>query len=100
LSRRAHLARVDLVGMTREQLEACAGPPLDVQYSGNWEYLTYVSPVPPPEAKESRCIATFMMRAGYVENLDYSTPSGGLIQTSIRQCLSIVDPCLPKEPKD
>ena len=94
LSRRAHLARVDLGGLPRSELLACAGEPVRVQHTDGWEYLTYVSPLPTKQRDADQCVATFMLRAGYVEGLDYETPSGALIGRSIPECLSIVDPCL------
>jgi hypothetical protein len=94
LSRRAHLARVDLAGLSRSELLACAGEPVRVQHAGEWEYLTYISPLPTKRENADQCVATFMVRAGYVDGLDYETASGGLIGKSIPECLSIVDPCL------
>ena len=94
LSRRAHLARVDLGGLSRADLLACAGEPIRTQYTDGWEYLTYMSPLPTKQKDADQCVATFMLRAGYVEGLDYETPSGALIGRSIPECLSIVDPCL------
>jgi hypothetical protein len=98
-SRRAHRARVDLAGITRTELQRCAGDPLRVERTGGWEYLTYVSPRREDQQRSTQCVATFMVRNGYVEDLDYENPSGGLIGTSIGECLAIVDPCLPKEKK-
>ena len=45
-------------------------------------------------------MATFMVRNGYIEDLAYATPSGGIIGKNIRECLAIVGPCLPKAPED
>jgi hypothetical protein len=94
--RRAHLAREDLTGMSRAELVSCAGQPLDVQHAGSWEYWIYVSPEQTLKPENTRCVATFMARNGYVESLDYANPSGGLIKDSITECLSIVDKCLPE----
>jgi len=99
LSRRAHLARVDLGGLSRSDLLACAGEPARIQHAGGWEYLTYISPLPTKHENADQCVATFMLRAGYVEGLDYETPSGALIGKSIPECLSIVDPCLALQNK-
>jgi hypothetical protein len=96
LSRRAHRARVDLEGLSRDDLIACAGEPVRIQEAGAWEYLTYISSLPTKGKGASQCVATFMVRGGYVQGLDYETPNGGLIGKSITECLSIVDPCLPK----
>ena len=96
LSRRAHRARLDLEGMSRADLEACAGEPIRIEQAGAWEYLTYLSPLPTKQKNATQCLATFMVRGGYVEGIDYETPSGGLIGKSITECLAIVDPCLPK----
>ena len=94
--RRAHLAREDLTGMSRAEVVSCAGQPVEVQYAGSWEYWIYVSPEQTQKPEHSRCVATFMARNGYVESLDYATPSGGLIKESITECLPIVEDCLPK----
>src|SRR5262245_41198628 len=91
-SRRAHLARVDLEGRSAAQLQACAGDPLRVERSGHWEYLTYVSPLRPNQERSTQCVATFVVSNGYVEDLQYQNPSGGLIGKSIAECLPIVDP--------
>jgi len=97
LARRAHRARVDLAGLSRVDLEECAGQPVRRQHAGDWEYLTYLSPAPTTREDASRCVATFMVRNGYVEGLDYETTTGDLIGKNITECLAIVDPCLEKK---
>ena len=100
LARRAHLARVDLAGLTREELRACAGDPLRVEHSGHWEYLTYTSPLRPNQDRTTQCVATFIVSNGYVEDLQYENATGGLIGKNVIECLPIVDPCLPKTEKN
>src|SRR5689334_9210122 len=96
-ARRAHLARVDLAGLSRADLEACAGEPLRIEKAPNgWQYLKYESPLRPDQERSTQCVATFVVKNGYVEDLEYENPSGGLIGDSIIECLPIVDPCLPK----
>lgn len=96
LARRAHRARVDLQGLSRADLEACAGQPVRTQRSGGWEYATYVGPRSANGTDGGQCVATFMMRNGFVEGLDYENTHGGLIGKSISGCLAIVDPCIKK----
>lgn len=100
LARRAHYARVDLAGLSRAELEACAGPPMRTEHSGNWEYLYYASPLRPDQKRSTQCIAIFLMRRGYVEDLNYENAGGRLIGEELSECLVIVDPCLPKQAKD
>ena len=93
-ARRAHRARLDIAGLTRAELQRCAGIPIRVQRGAGWEYITYVSTEHEESERYERCVATFRLRNGYVEELDYETASGRVIGKNIRECLSIVDPCL------
>ena len=97
LARRAHLATVDLAGLSAAELHQCAGDPVRVEQSGGWQYLTYVSPLRPDQSRTTQCIATFIVKNGYVEDLQYENATGGLIGKNIDECLPIVDPCLPAE---
>jgi hypothetical protein len=99
LARRAHLARFDLAGKTARELQECAGDPVRVEKSGNWQYLTYVSPVRNQE-RTKQCIATFIVLNGYVEDLQYENATGGLIGKNIIECLPIVDRCMPEMPNN
>jgi hypothetical protein len=94
-ARRAHTARVDLTGLSRSQLEGCAGNPSRIQTGDGFEYLTYVGPEQIDDGYAVQCVATFMLRNGYVENLDYENSNGGLMGNHISACLPIVQACLP-----
>jgi hypothetical protein len=91
----AHKARSDLVGMTRSEIEDCAGEPLRVEYAGNYKYLIYHSSMEEPPGSRNTCVATFLVRNDYVESLDYETPAGRLIGDHARECFPIVERCMP-----
>jgi hypothetical protein len=97
LSRRAHTAREDLVGLTQDEVLACAGRPLRAQHSGSWEYWSYSSGPPQIGSNHTTCITTFTFQRGYVSSVDYENKNGGLIGQSIPECLNTVGPCLPAE---
>ena len=94
LSRKAHTARENLVGISRDEVIRCAGSPMQATQRGRWEYLSYLSAPPPPSSDHTRCVTTFRLQGGYVESIDYETPNGNLIGQSISECLDTVGPCL------
>lgn len=94
LSRKAHTARENLVGISRDDVLRCAGEPVQATKQGRWEYLSYVSSQPTPTSRHTRCVTTFRLQGGYVESVDYESPNGNLIGQSISECLEIVGPCL------
>lgn len=97
--RQAWVARTDLVSLSRDALLACAGPPDSSESSGSREYLHYVGGPAKGEGKSSDksvCVATFVLRYGSVDRVDYTTP-GGRIATAPEHCLERLRPCLANE---
>lgn len=92
MSRKAHMAREELVGMTRDEVLRCAGDPARAQQQGSREYFSYISGE--PAIKHTRCIVTVRLQRGYVESVDYENPNGNLIGQSIPECLDVLDTCL------
>jgi hypothetical protein len=100
LARKAHNAREDLVGMSRDDFRRCAGEPAGVQQSGSWEYWSYTSGEPAIGSKHTRCVVTVRLKRGYIESIDYESPNGNLIGQSIPECLDVVGACVPEPPED
>ena len=98
LSRKAHNARENLVGISRADVLSCAGKPGDIKKTGSWETLSYVSGEPALGSDHTRCVVSFTLVRGYVETIAYLSPNGNLIGRSIPECLDVVGPCLPPEP--
>ena len=100
LSRKAHLAREELVGTPREDMLRCAGEPARIQQQGSREYWSYISGEPQIGSDHTRCVVTVRLQRGYVDSIDYENPNGNLIGRSLPECLDVVGPCLPETPEE
>ncbi len=95
-----------LIGMPKETLLSCAGPPDRQAAAGNLEYFTYQSrraysypisggdggPYGGHYVGGAVCEATFTLRHGTVERLVYRLPSSG--NWSLSQCHTVTQNCL------
>jgi hypothetical protein len=103
-------AQKNLVGMSKAELLSCAGVPLRQDRAEGLEFLTYagggdvvsqavVTQTSPSNGvasgKSARryCEATFVLRDGRVERVNYQGRTGGLL-TKGEQCAFIVESCL------
>jgi len=107
-------AQRDLIGMPKELLLSCGGVPARTAVVDNREWFTYRSEAihsypatpyggyyrrpwdyDPPEVASVSCEATFTLRGGRVERLDYTSPQGVIGNP---QCGAIVANCLALVP--
>ncbi len=94
--RQAWVARTDLVSLSREALLDCAGPPDSTELDGAREYLHYVGRPAEGEGKasdKSICVATFVLRYGSIDRVDYTTP-GGRLSTVPELCFNRIRGCV------
>ncbi len=106
----ANRAQTELVGITKTQLLSCAGAPHRQERAEVLEFLTYeggggsvgfgvltqTSPsmgVGVGGSNRRYCEATFVLRNGVVQSVNYQGRTGGLI-TKGEQCAFIVESCL------
>jgi len=115
---RAALAQQVLVGMPKEVLLSCAGVPARSAVIDNRDWFTYHSETvhgyaggvhggfgfgynrgpwdyDPPEIASIGCDATFTLRGGRVERIDFTSPQG---TAGNPQCAAIVANCLSLVP--
>lgn len=106
----ASRAQTELVGMSKKGLLSCAGVPVRQERVEDLEFLTFsgggdtvggavatqTSPstaVAAGKRAQRYCEATFVLKDGVVEKLNYQGRTGGLI-TKGEQCAFIVENCL------
>lgn len=105
----AQEARTQMVGMSRDALVACAGPPDRMVSDDNQELFIYETGTPDYDAMVGRdpgpvqqvtgtgspryCEATIMLRDGRVRSVSYRGDTGGLM-TQGEACASIVEGCV------
>jgi len=89
-ARFAQNARGDLLGLTRDDLIACAGEPFRVTRIGDREMMTYIADQ--VEDASKGCVGTFVLRRNLVERLDFTSPAGRLPK-SWSVCADIVADC-------
>lgn len=114
---RAALARQALIGLPKDALLSCAGVPARSAVIDNRDWFTYHSEsvrtypgmiygglgyfdrgpldYDPPEISSVSCDATFTLRSGRVERLDFNSPQGTVANS---QCGAIVANCLALTP--
>ena len=103
-------AQTELIGMSKKDLLSCAGVPVRQDHADDLEFLTYTgggdsssvgyaSRTSPSSAiivskrKQRYCEATFVLKDGKVQKINYSGRTGGLA-TRGEQCAFIVENCL------
>ena len=99
-------ARNKMIGMTKEQVLACMGPPVQNSAVGQTEVWTYLSGNGATNAVASRyanvasistsqrsCTVNVVMADGRVGRVNYSGPTGGLLSEG-EQCAFVVRDCL------
>ena len=94
----ANRAQTELVGLSTEQLLACAGAPDRRAMSGETEVLTYGVRTQTQASKDHPgstrfCEATFVIRDGRVSKVSYRGKTGGWL-TSGEQCGYVVQNCV------
>jgi hypothetical protein len=102
-------ARAQMVGMSKEQVLACMGPPANKAAEGQTEVWSYNSGDGTVVASGSASYGSFsgrssqrfchinvVMSGGGVAAVNYQGPTGGLI-TAGEQCAYAVDPCVKKQ---
>ncbi|MHC2535998.1 hypothetical protein ACVJMY_005567 [Bradyrhizobium diazoefficiens] len=101
-------ARAQMVGMSKEQVLACMGPPANKAAEGQTEVWSYNSGDGTVVASGSASYGSFsgrssqrfchinvVMSGGAVAAVNYQGPTGGLI-TAGEQCAYAVDACVVK----
>jgi hypothetical protein len=109
-SKFARQAKTELVGMSREEVLDCAGPPERVIKSGKRELLVYFAGDESPAARnlaptgldapgifhgghEANCEVTFVLEEGRVSELRYQGQTGGIFTRNSR-CAAILRYCM------
>jgi outer membrane protein assembly factor BamE (lipoprotein component of BamABCDE complex) len=93
----ANDARIDMLGLSKEQVLACMGPPLNQNTKGTAEVWSYNSEnhVTPAGDGNEHCTVNLKMWNGRVGAVDYLGPAGGVI-TFNQACASAVEKCVAK----
>jgi hypothetical protein len=105
----ANNAQASMVGLTKEQVLACMGPPANQAAVGATEVWSYNSGNGQSAAFVSGgqnfatavstrrfCTVNVVMTAGRVSSLDYVGPTGGLLSPN-EQCAFAIANCVPKQ---
>jgi hypothetical protein len=101
----ADQARQTMIGLTKEQLLACAGPPANQAAVGQTEVWSYNSGngrsdvvvtgnqfIATANASQRFCTVNVAMTNGRVSGVNYTGPTGGLL-TQGEQCAFAVQSC-------
>jgi hypothetical protein len=91
----ANDAQNKMVGLSKEQILACMGPPLNKGAEGGtevWSYNSGNNITPGGDGKGRYCTINVKMWNGHVGAVDYLGPSGGLI-TPNEACAFAVQKC-------
>lgn len=95
----AQQAQGDMVGMSKEQILACMGPPMNKAAEGAtaaWSYSTNPTMMLDRGSGATRyCTVTILMTGGNVSAGRYQGPTGGLIAQG-EQCAYAVDACVKR----
>jgi hypothetical protein len=95
----AQQAQNDMIGMSREQILGCMGPPINKAAEGAteaWSYSTNPTMNMDRGSGQTRyCVVTILMTSGHVSAVRYQGPSGGLISEG-EQCAYAVNACLKR----
>jgi len=88
-----------MIGMPKEQVLACMGPPVNKATEGKtevWAYSTNPTINMDRGSGSTRyCNVNITMNAGIVSDVAYQGPTGGLISQG-EQCAYAVARCVPK----
>ena len=92
----ADRAQTELIGMSKKYLFTCAGVPDRKTHADDLEFFTYTGGgknVADNDTADPRyCEATFVLKDGKIQKINYSGHKGGL--TKWEQCSFIVKNCL------
>jgi hypothetical protein len=91
-------ARIKMIGLSKEQVLACMGPPLNKGAEGGtevWSYNSGNNVTPAGAGNGHYCTINVKMWNGLVGAVDYSGPAGGLI-TPNEACAFAVEKCAAK----
>jgi hypothetical protein len=103
-------AQTELIGMSKKELLSCAGVPVRQERVDDLEFLTYTgggdsdslgyatqtstsSAVVISKRKHRYCEATFILKDGLIQKINYRGRTGGLMSRG-EQCAFIVEGCL------
>lgn len=102
-------AQQTMIGLTKEQLLTCAGPPANQATVGQTEVWSYNSGNGQTDtfvsgnrfsasaiSSQRFCTVNVAMVGGRVSNVSYIGPTGGLL-TAGEQCAFAVSSCVPKQ---
>jgi hypothetical protein len=93
----AQTAQVSMIGMPREKVLACMGPPAQKATEGQtevWAYNTSPTIMLDQGSGATRfCTVNIVMAGGSVSAVNYRGPTGGLL-TRGEQCAYAVDACV------
>ena len=93
----ASQAKTDLIGMSKDQILSCMGAPVREKGTESvevWSYDSGGSAVHSSGRTAQRyCIVDIVFSRGYVANLNYIGPTGGLL-TGDEQCAYAIENCL------
>jgi hypothetical protein len=100
----ANTAQSSMIGLTKEQLLACMGPPLNKATEGATEVWSYgsgnnrtdVDSIGAGSAivRSRHCTVNVTMTSGEVSAVNYVGPTGGLLSPN-EQCAFAVNNCVP-----
>ena len=90
--------RINMIGLSKEQVLACMGPPLNKGAEGGtevWSYNSGNNVTPVRDGNGRYCTINVKMWNGRVGAVDYLGPAGGLI-TPNEACAFAVEKCAVK----
>ena len=100
----AEVAQSRLVGMSKERILSCMGPPLHKAVEGQSEVWSYVSEIDRTRVSygsgwavgtRRSCSVNVVMTDGRVGQVNYSGPTGGLLSRGA-QCAFAVQSCVQR----
>jgi hypothetical protein len=94
----ANDARMHMIGLSKEQVRACMGPPTNQYAKGTtevWSYNSVNNATPAGDGNGRYCTVNLNIWAGQVGSVDYLGPSGGLI-TFNEACAFAIEKCVAK----
>src|SRR5215469_10166512 len=94
----ANDARINMIGLSKEQVLACMGPPLNQGATGAteiWSYNSENNVMPAGDGNGRYCAINIKMWNGRVGAVDYSGPAGGLVSFN-EACAVAIEKCTTK----
>jgi len=94
----ANDARINMIGLSKEQVVACMGPPLNQNAQGApevWSYNSGNNTTPAAPGNGRYCTANIKIWNGRVGAVDYLGPTGGII-TFNEACAFAIEKCAGK----